>query len=212
MKTKFMYCFLYLFLLSSCAVNRVDYVRSISDTKSLYKVPVIYGIGIKDDSLPIRYYGILGPEFGEYSLRKKQGSAGCLGSADTISISFHGLPIKHKEIIDNKQMHYYLLMVPPGYYALHRGSALHEANPSAYFKIERGYPQYLGNFWISKTDLTKKDQRNYFHSYQKITSPIEYNMSAAQKTLQKFTINPEELKIVAINSGDGFAKRILCTP
>jgi hypothetical protein len=83
---------------TGCAVNRVEEVKSARDTKSIYKVPVVYGIGIAKDSLPIPSYHIAAIGFAEYDPATKEGTSSCLGHADVMWVSF-GVKIPPKTTI-----------------------------------------------------------------------------------------------------------------
>jgi hypothetical protein len=193
-----------LITLTGCAVNRVDEVKSAGDAESLYKVPVVYGIGIAKDSLPTRSSDIAAIGFAEYDPVTKRGTSSCLGSADVLWVSFR---VPFREIPQDHYLHYHVLMVPPGYYALTMGIKPHEANPSLYIKIEDSGPQYLGDFWLTETHDPK-----YKSLAQLSTLPVEYHPKDAVQALQAFGISSDPLPQVPLVPTDGGARFLLCTP
>jgi len=194
--------------LGGCAVNRVETVNSKNDAQSMYKVPVVYGIGIAKNSLPLKSAELPMIGFQEYDPVTKKGTASCLGSADTIWLSFEMGWDKFPQDYD---IRYHVLMVPPGYYALSMGAKPYEANPSLYIKIEPGHSQYLGDFQFKKSPSSLSNYPNNILPKISIL-PVEYHEDKALEILRKFEIPIEQLQKVPLTPTDGTAGFLLCTP
>jgi len=192
--------------LTSCAINRVEVVKSIKDTRSLYKVPVVYGIAIAKESLPLTYN--IGTAFAEYNPKTKKGTGSCFGSADKIRISYNSP--NYKEPIKDRNIHYQILMVPPGHYVSMWGHPNSKTNK--YIKIERGKPQYLGNFVYLKRLNINSNKARVRSNYETIRLPITYSMQEAAKALEEFDINADKLQKTNYTNTDGYATGIICTP
>lgn len=192
--------FIISFLLTGCSVNRVNYIASQTDIKSFAifpKVPVVYGITVKKDSLPIKSYERFGyfPVFQEYSPKTKKTTAGCFGTANRIYINFHE---KNKKP-DDEKIYYYVLMVPPGNYA-------RMGEVTQYFSIKSEHPQYLGNFVISKIS------RAGTFSGTASNLRMEYNLNAAKKSLETLNLNSKQLNVVSTIPDQGFNGGFVCAP
>jgi hypothetical protein len=194
--------------LGGCAVNRVEEVHSARDASSMYKVPVIYGIAVAENSLPLRGAELPSMRFSEYDPVTKKGTASCLGSADDVWISFR---MGFDKFPQDHNLHYHVLMVPSGYDALSMGVKPYEANPSLYFKIEQGRPQYLGDFLFKKSPSTQPNDQNNLLA-RTSTLPVEYHKDEAINVLQKFGIPTDQLENVPLIPTDGGAEFLLCTP
>lgn len=193
-------------MLGACTYNRVHEVQSVGDTKTVYKVPVVYGIGIAEKSKPFTPRDFTSISFMQFDLPTKGGTAECVGIADTIELSF-GVPFE--KFRPDDKMHYHVLMVPAGYYALSTGIKPAEANPSLYFKIEKGHPQYLGDFWITKVPTRDDPTQNLMHV---TTLPVEYHIKAARAALQKFNIEDEKMSTVKMVNTDSTSIIPDCIP
>lgn len=195
-------------VLTGCAVDRVKEVNTPDEANSLYKVPVVYSIGLAENSPPISSTNITSIVFAEYDPVAKRGTSSCLGSADTIVMSLwpdrNQNPPKHN-------LHYHVLMVPPGYYALSWGGITpHEANPSLYIKIEDNGPQYLGDFWVVETPSTNP---KYPWLSKASTLPVEYHQEQAKQALQSLNIPFDQLQQATLIPTDGMARGfVMCTP
>jgi hypothetical protein len=166
----------------------------------------VYGFGVAKDSLSLSPSDEAGIDFAEYDPVAKKGTASCLGSADNLWVSF-GVPFR--QFPKDHDLHYHVLMVPPGYYALSWGAKPYEASPSLYIKIDHSGPQYLGDFWLMKTsDLTYK----YLNLTNLTTLPVEYHPENAAHALQAFGIQSEPLPQVQLIPTDGVANFIICMP
>ncbi len=181
---------------SACAVNRVINVKSQNDTITFYKTPVVYGIGTTDRYIKTGSYDNI--EFLSYDPETKQGAGSCLGAADRMTIG-----VRNPERISH-----YLFMAPTGYYAYSPiGIKPYEANPSVYFEIKKGHPQYLGDFIIDS--MPSSDSLT---GHETLALPVNYNEEKARKTLEKYGIDGTNMEKVELKKTDGFAHFFICTP
>jgi hypothetical protein len=174
-------------LLSACGMNQVKTVDTKDDAYSTYRVPVVYGSGVLDNSAnPMEMH------FSGYDPMMKESTSKCLSSANVIDIKFGG-EVDHKPSVG---MHYHVLMVPPGYYALSMGAvAPYEAQPSIYFQVTDINPQYLGDFWIA---TTSDDEKVHIKA-----APMEFHPDEAAHTLESFGIPSTYMKPIQMIPTDG---------
>lgn len=188
--------------LGGCAVNNVSDVDSKFDTLSFYRVPVVYGISNEETS-NFDYNRSI--SFREYDPKTQEGTGGCLGTANAIFINS-----KNEQMngTNKDQASYYVIMVPPGYYAMSVGAKIYEADPSVYFKVEKNAPQYLGDFKV-KSEVKYQDMpglKLYF------TDPVEYHEDMALVALKEFGVAAEKVKKIDLIPTKGYAGMVLCTP